>query len=86
VVPFDFRNRYGVCPFRAFGVGRVPNPTDTYLMYAQIAVDMAADEADPGRRVALLQIAQSWRDLADKDAPRIAQQQQQPQPDNENEK
>jgi len=55
-------------------------------MYAQIAVDMAADEADPGRRVALLQIAQSWRDLADKDGPRVAQQQQQPQPDNENDK
>jgi hypothetical protein len=49
-------------------------------------VDMAADEADPGRRVALLQIAQSWRDLADKDGPRVAQQQQQPQPDNENDK
>lgn len=57
----------------------MPSPTDTYLMYAQIAVDMAADEADPGRRVALLQMAKAWRELADKDATRVAQQQQQPQ-------
>jgi hypothetical protein len=64
----------------------MPYPTDTYLMYAQIAVDMAADEADPGRRASLLQIAQSWRNLADKDASRAVQQQQQPQPDNENDK
>ena len=59
------------------------NPTDTYLMYAQIAVDLAADEADPGRRASLLQIAQSWRNLADKEAPRAAQQQQQPQSDDD---
>jgi len=52
-------------------------------MYAQIAVDMAADEANSGRRASLLQMAQAWRDLADKDAPRVAQQQQQPQPDDE---
>ena len=83
VAGFDFRNRFGVCPFRIFGVGRVPGPTDTYLMYAQIAVDMAAHESDPGRRASLLQIAQEWRDLANEDPPRVAQQQQQPQPDNE---
>ena len=59
----------------------MPSPTDTYLMYAQIAVDMAADEADPGRRASLLQIAQAWRDLADKDAPHVAQQQLQPDDD-----
>jgi hypothetical protein len=64
----------------------VSNPTDTYLMYAQIAVDLAADEADPGRRASLLQIAQSWRNLAGKEAPRAAQQQQQPQPQSDDDK
>jgi hypothetical protein len=62
----------------------MPSPADTYLMYAQIAVDMAADEAHSGRRASLLQMAQAWRDLADKDTPRVAQQQQQPQSDDEN--
>jgi hypothetical protein len=57
------------------------DPADFYRMYAQIAVDMAADEAEPGRRASLLQIAQAWRNLADKDAPRVDQQQQQSKPD-----
>ena len=58
----------------------MPSPTDTYLMYAQMAVDMAADESDSGHRAALLQMAKAWRDLADKDTPHVAQQQQQQQP------
>jgi hypothetical protein len=61
----------------------MPNPTDTYLMYAQIAADMAADEANSGRRSSLLQMAKAWRELADEGAPSVAQQQQQPQPNDE---
>ena len=60
---------------------RMPNPIDTYLMYAKIAADLAADEPDQGHRASLLEMAQAWQRLADGDAPRGAQQQQQPQPD-----
>jgi hypothetical protein len=56
-------------------------------MYATIAADMAGEATDTGRRVSLLEMAQAWRTLADKeDGSHVAQQQQQPQPDNENEK
>jgi hypothetical protein len=43
---------------------RVVDPTFTYLMYAQIAADLAADEHDPIRRASLLEMAQAWQDLA----------------------
>lgn len=35
-------------------------------MYANLAADMAADETDPGRRASLLEMAQAWRNFADK--------------------
>jgi hypothetical protein len=60
----------------------MPNPADTYRMYAKIAADLAADEADPGSRASLLDMAQAWKKLADQEAPRVAQQQQQQQPGN----
>jgi hypothetical protein len=53
-------------------------------MYAQIAADMAAETTDQGRRVSLLEMAQAWRALADKEeGSRVAQLQQRPQPDND---
>ncbi|MGB6661213.1 MAG: hypothetical protein WBE90_19555 [Xanthobacteraceae bacterium] len=52
-------------------------------MYATIAAEMAADTADPGRRVSLLEMAQAWRALADKEEGHVAQQQQQPQPEDD---
>ena len=62
-------------------------PAETCRMYATIAADMAGEATDTGRRVSLLEMAQAWRTLADKeDGSHVAQQQQQPQPDNENEK
>ena len=57
------------------------NPTDTYLMDAKIATDLAADETDPGDRASLLEMAQAWQKLADEGLVHAAQQQQQPQPD-----
>jgi hypothetical protein len=62
-------------------VRRMPNPADTYRMYAKLAADMAAEESDPRNRASLLDMAQAWKKLADRDAPSTAQQQQQPQPD-----
>jgi hypothetical protein len=70
-------------------------PADTYRMYATIAADLAAAETDPARRVSLLEMAQAWQRLADKEerppppqthaqAQQPAQQQQQPQQDNDN--
>jgi len=70
-------------------------PAQTYKMYAAIAVDMVAETTDPARRASLLEMAQLWQELADKEeqppAPQIdtqaqqpAQQQQQPQQDNDN--
>jgi hypothetical protein len=62
-------------------------PAQTYRMYAGIAADIAADNPDPGRRVSLLEMAQAWRVLADKeDGPPVVQQQQQQPQSNDNEK
>jgi hypothetical protein len=36
-------------------------------MYAAIAADMAGQTTDPARRVSLLEMAQAWRNLADKE-------------------
>jgi hypothetical protein len=58
-------------------------PAEHYRMYATIAAEMAADTADPGRRVSLLEMAQAWRALADKEEGHVAQQQQQPQPEDD---
>jgi hypothetical protein len=60
----------------------VIDPADYYRMYARIAADLAADTADTARRASLLEMAQAWRNLADKaeGAPHVVQQQQQPQP------
>ena len=70
-------------------------PADFYRMYASIAADMgAAETTDPARRVSLLEMAQAWHELADKEdrplpqqthaqAHQPAQQQQQPQPDDD---
>jgi hypothetical protein len=49
-------------------------------MYAAMAADMAAEATDPGSRATLLEIAQTWRNLADKE------EQSQPQPDDEKDK
>jgi hypothetical protein len=38
-----------------------------YKMYAGIAADMAADTIDPARRASLLEMAQAWRTLAEKE-------------------
>ena len=71
-------------------------PAQTYKMYAAIAVDMVAETTDPARRASLLEMAQLWQDLADKEEQPPAsqidtqaqqpaqQQQQQPQQDNDN--
>jgi hypothetical protein len=65
-------------------------PAEHYRMYAEIAAGMAAETTDPGRRVSLLEMAQAWRALADKEAWRaLADKEegshvaQQPQPDND---
>jgi hypothetical protein len=63
-------------------------------MYATIAADMAADTTDPDKRASLLEIAQAWQELAEKEdrpvppqthaqAQQRAQQQQQPQSDDD---
>jgi hypothetical protein len=52
-------------PGLSFRLVRMPTPTDTYLMYAKIAADLAADETDPGDRASLLKMAQAWQKLAD---------------------
>jgi hypothetical protein len=41
-------------------------PAQTYRMYAEMAVDMAADTTDQTNRVSLLEIAQAWQKLAEK--------------------
>jgi len=67
-------------------------PADTYRMYATIAADMAAETTDSRHRASLLEMAQAWHELAEKEdqplplqahaqAQQPAQQQQQPQPD-----
>ena len=72
-------------------------PAESYRMYATIAADMAAETTDPRHRASLLEMAQAWNELAEKEdqppppqthaqARQPAQQQQQPQPDNENDK
>ena len=72
-------------------------PAEHYRMYAAIAADTAAEATDPGSRATLLERAQTWRNLADKEeqsqppqmptqAQQAAQQQQQPQPDDEKDK
>ena len=56
-------------------------PAEHYRMYAEIAAGMAAETTDPGRRVSLLEMAQAWRALADKEeGSHVAQQ---PRPDND---
>jgi hypothetical protein len=55
-------------------------PAGHYRMYAAMAADMAAEATDPGSRATLLEIAQTWRNLADKE------EQSQPQPDDEKDK
>jgi hypothetical protein len=50
-------------------------------MYATIAAEMAAETADPGRRVSLLEMAQAWRALADKEEGSDVAQQQEPDND-----
>lgn len=47
-------------------------PADFYRMFASIAADMAVDATDPVQRTSLLELAQTWRTLAD--------EQEQPQP------
>ena len=69
-------------------------PAETYKMYATIAEDMAAETTDPERRASLLEMAEAWQELAEKeDRPlplqthtpvqQPAQQPQQPQPDDD---
>jgi hypothetical protein len=64
----------------------MPEAVDHYRMYANIAVDMAADTTDPGRRALLLEMAQVWRTMADKAQTSRAVQQQQQSQSNDNNK
>lgn len=47
------------------GIGRMPS-VDEYLRYAEQCLALAAKSSNPADRARLLQMAQAWRDLAEK--------------------